>query len=80
MSGIKIGWATRPAIYTIPSESVAYNLKREKGKEYPVHVHGIFQYKDEDSADVFFICEFEDGQCCYADPRYVRFIDGGPDA
>ncbi len=80
MSTISIGWATRPAMYKIPSEYVAKKYNLSVGEEYKVYVHGIFQVKDVDGAEVYFICEFEDGRCCYADPQYIRFIDGGPEA
>lgn len=79
MAEVKIGWATRRARYKIPSDAVAKLHGLEKGVSYPVYVHGIFQVKDSDEADVYFICEFEDGRCCYATPNNIQFVDGGPE-
>ena len=77
MASLTIGWETRPAMFTIKSNAVAMSHNLPKDSEHKVYVHGLIQYKDEDSADAYFICEFEDGRCFYADPRYIRFIDGG---
>ena len=54
--------------YTISRESIV------KDKEYPVTVHGAFQYQDGDEAGILILVELEDGRLIEAGPSQVTMI------
>jgi len=64
---------TRKALYT-PSKlnAVKYNLV---GKTVTVGVFGLFQIKEEDDIDAYFVVELPDGKCCYARVDQIQFIE-----
>lgn len=69
---IDVVFNTREAIYT-PSKfnAVKYNLVGEKVN---VGVFGLYQVKDEDETDAYFVVELPDGRCCYARVDQIQFI------
>ena len=64
----------RLATVEVSSEAASYNEIEEGTHE--CHVLGLFQYSDGDTeVRPYFICELHSGQCIYADPKNVRFVD-----
>ena len=77
MATIKIEQERRPAIFTIKNVHVAKYLGMEVNMEYNVHVLGLFQIRNEDETDAYFVVELEDGRCIYTVPTNIRFTDTG---
>lgn len=71
---LNVNLVTRPAIYR-PNKYRAYDLGVEEGTEIHVDVHGAFQYRDVDEADVSFLIEYPNGKCDYAAITEVQFTD-----
>lgn len=70
---VSVGLAQRKAIYT-PSKlnAVKYNLV---GRKVDVGVFGLFQVKEEDDVDAYFVVELPNGSCCYARVDQIQFVD-----
>lgn len=70
---INVNLVTRKAIYT-PSKlnAVKYNLV---GRKVDVGVFGLFQVKEEDDIDAYFVVELPNGSCCYARVDQIQFVD-----
>lgn len=70
---VNVNLATRRALYT-PSKYNAkeYGLSTEEPTE--VGVFGLFQVKEDDEEDAYFVVELPDGRCCYAGVCQIQFI------
>lgn len=70
---VSVGLEQRKAIYK-PSKlnAVKYNLV---GETVTVGVFGLFQVKEEDDTDAYFVVELPDGKCCYARVDQIQFIE-----
>lgn len=70
---INVNLETRKALYT-PSvyNAMKYNLNANEPVE--VDVFGLFQVKEEDDIDAYFVVKLPDGHCCYAGVTAIQFI------
>lgn len=70
---VNVNLTTRKAAYT-PSKlnAVKYNLV---GRKVEVDVFGLFQVKEDDDVDAYFVVELPNGSCCYARVDQIQFID-----
>lgn len=76
MAGLtmSMSWERRPAIYR-PNKYRVHELGIPEGSELLVDVLGIFQCKDEDNTDAYFVIEYPDGKCGYAAVHEIQFTD-----
>lgn len=65
----------RPALATYKYNNPKYAIVKDEPKK--CFVLGLFQCSEEDGPNPYFIVEFESGQCFYAAPEQVVFVDGG---
>lgn len=70
---VSVGLKTRKALYW-PSDFNAMKYNLSTTEPTPVGVFGLFQVKEEEEADAYFVVELPDGKCCYASVVQIQFI------
>ena len=71
---VKCNLTTEKALFT-PN---AYQAKRHGLSETEptvVGVFGLFQVKEDDETDAYFVVKLPDGHCCYAGVSDIQFIE-----
>lgn len=70
---VKMNLVTRKALY-LPSDFNAMKYGLSTTEPTPVDVFGLFQVKEEDDIDAYFVVELPNGMCCYANVVQIQFI------
>lgn len=70
---IDVSFKGRRALYT-PTKfnAIKYNLV---GKTVDVEAFGIFQVKEDEDIDAYFVVKLPDGRCCYAGVDQIQFVE-----
>ena len=65
---------TRKALYW-PSDFNAMKYNLSTTEPTTVGVFGLFQVKEEEDVDAYFVVELPNGMCCYANVVQIQFIE-----
>ena len=72
---MNVNLQTRPAIYTPRVDRPHLDVK----KDVPVNVDvfGLYQVKDDDEVDAYFVVMLPSGKCTYVGVHDIQFTDTG---
>ena len=70
---VSVNLATRKALYW-PSDHNICKYKLNANDPTPVDVFGLFQIKDGEDVDAYFVVKLPDGHCCYAGVDEIQFM------
>lgn len=70
---VKCNLDTRKALYW-PSDFNAMKYNLSTTEPTPVGVFGLFQVKEDEDVDAYFVVELPNGMCCYANVTQIQFI------
>lgn len=70
---IDVVWQRRRALYTPSVDKPTLGLVR--GEPVDCFVFGCYQVSDGEDVNPYFVIELANGQCTYALPEHIRFVD-----
>lgn len=75
---VSVNLQTRKALYRPSAHNICkYRLSATEPTE--VDVFGLFQVKEDEDIDAYFVVKLPDGHCCYAGVDHIQFLPGEDD-